>query len=107
VSLPQIRDKLRVNIVNALRSVFAGGPEAREETTWQSGMVLSGFDPVAVDTVCLDKLNRHRRTRLDSSQKPLPYIDADPAMTEHLRAASQKGLGCCQLHSIRILERLF
>ncbi len=107
VALPQIRDRLRINIVNALRSVFDGGPDATDESTWQSGMVLAGIDPVAVDTVCLDRLNRERKTNRTRNFKPLPYIDEDPRVVGYLDAASRKGLGCSQLHAIRIPERLF
>ncbi|MBN1510582.1 MAG: DUF362 domain-containing protein [Phycisphaerae bacterium] len=107
VALPQIRDRLRINIVNALRSVFDGGPDATDDSTWQSGMVLAGIDPVAVDTVCLERLNRERKTNRTRNFKPLPYIDEDRRVVAYLDAASRKGLGCSQLHSIRVAERLF
>jgi hypothetical protein len=107
VALPQVRDKLRMNIVNALRSVFEGGPDATDDSTWQSGMVLAGTDPVAVDTVCLERLNRERKSNRTRNFRPLPYIDQDRAVVAYLDAASRKGLGCSQLHAIRVVERLF
>ncbi|UCG17708.1 MAG: DUF362 domain-containing protein [Phycisphaerales bacterium] len=100
VALPQIRDKLKLNIVNALRLVFDGGPEARDDLTWESGIVIAGFDPVAVDTVGLELLNRTRKSLR------LPYVDRRQGKVAYLGAASERGLGCSRLHRIEVAKRL-
>ena len=48
VALPQIRSKLRLHVVNALRMIYEGGPEAREGWVDAAGVLLFGVDPVAV-----------------------------------------------------------
>lgn len=100
VALPQIRDKLKLNIVNALRLVFDGGPEAHDDLTWESGVVLAGFDPVAVDTVGLELLNRTRKSLR------LPYVDTGQGRVAYLAAAAERGLGCSKLHRIEVAKRL-
>ncbi len=60
VNLPPIRDKLRLNLVNALRIVFDKGPEAYHEAIWDAGIILAGTDPVATDTVGLSIINMQR-----------------------------------------------
>ncbi len=102
VALPQIRNKLRVHIVNALRSVFDGGPEAHDSLTWQSGIVWAGFDPVALDTVGLDLINQHRKRK-----RQLPYVDADRRRVDYLHKAAARGLGCGTMYEIKLAKRLF
>lgn len=99
VSLPQIHGKLRLHLVNALRVVFDGGPEARHEFLWDAGIVLASRDPVASDTIGLNLINSQR------SMLALPDIDYPVRRTTHLLAAEILGLG--QANSYRIeLEKL-
>lgn len=101
VALPQIRNKLRIHIINALRTVFDGGPEARDDLIWQSGTLLAGFDPVGVDTVGLELLNCTRR------KLRLGYVDENRARVAYLDAAAKRGLGCALLYEVRQVKRLF
>jgi len=63
VSLPHIRKKLRLCLVNALRIIFDKGPEGSAETVSDEGMVFAAFDPVAADAHGLTILNEVRRSR--------------------------------------------
>jgi hypothetical protein len=90
-----------VHVVNALRSVFEGGPEAEEALTWQSGIVWASFDPVALDTVGLDMINQYRKR-----QRGLPYVDEDRSRVDYLPKAAARGLGCATMHKIRVLKGL-
>ncbi len=87
VALPQIRSKVRLHLMNAMRAVFDGGPEVRPENRWIYAGIVAGMDPVAVDSVGVDILNEQR------IRAKLPPIAADAAGIPHLRAAAQKGLG--------------
>lgn len=87
VGLDSIRSKLRLNIMNGLRTVFAHGPEARPEYIDNTGMVLVGSDPVAVDVVGLDVLNKLR------GERGLPAIQVDSGDVPSLVDAAEKGLG--------------
>ncbi len=93
VALSQIRDKLRLNIVNALRVVFDKGPEPRSAGTWDAGMLLGGIDPVATDSTGLDIVN---------SQRLLLGMDGIDltGRAHHLRAAWKRGVGQYGLHEI-------
>jgi len=56
-----VSSRLKLNIVNALRVVVDGGPDAREADIVGYGGLLLGFDPVAVDNVGLSILATERR----------------------------------------------
>ncbi len=94
VGLPQIRDKLRLCLVDALRVVFAGGPEATARTISDEGVLLASRDPVATDTVALGLLNDVRK------QQRLPPIEAPNGMLGYLTMATRQGLGVSAAHRI-------
>ncbi len=60
---PPIREKLRLNVVNALRVPFDLGPEAGEPEIATAGALLLGRDPVACDAVGFSILNEIRALR--------------------------------------------
>ena len=94
--LPQIRDKVRLNLVNALRVVFDRGPEARDEFTWDAGILLASTDMLACDTVGLNIINIERKIL------GLGDVDAGTRRTLYLAAASERGLGKGDLHRIEL-----
>lgn len=96
VALPKIREKLRLNLVNALRVVFDRGPDANEDFTWDEGLILAGRDPVACDSMGLETLNSRR------SAVGLCAIDRTGSRTAYLRAASQRGLGTANPYRIEV-----
>lgn len=83
VSQEELRDRLKLCLVNAMRMVIDRGPDARPEDIVLSSRLLAGFDPVAVDSVGLSLLSSERRARGLASEIPVPY----------LVAADQLGLG--------------
>jgi hypothetical protein len=98
VALPQVRSKLRLHLVNALRVVFDGGPAVTEDCIWDAGTLLAGRDPVALDAVGLKTLDRVR-TKLG-----LPRIATDAGPPAYLRAAAERGLGTCRLHRVKLVK---
>lgn len=97
VASQPIRTRLRFCVVDALRVVFEGGPDASVETISDEGAILASIDPVAVDTVGLMLLNdvRHRHG--------LPPIVRSPAGVGYLRAAHRLGLGAASPHGIDLV----
>ncbi len=86
-ALPAIRSKCRLIVVDALRPLCHGGPEADPNYRWDYQGLILGTDPVAVDTVCL-KIIQARRDQIRSPHWPL---EASP---KHITAADTKyGLG--------------
>ncbi len=87
VCLPAVRDRLKLHIVDALRVVSAGGPDAREVNIDTASTVLISRDPVAADTVGQDILDARRLVRR------LPRLAADSGKLPILATAARKGLG--------------
>lgn len=87
VNMPVIRDKLRLNIVNAIRVIYDTRPDATRDPLGQANTLLLGTDPVAVDTI--------GQTVLDSlrQEKGLQPTTPEPGMVQQHRLAAEKGLG--------------
>ncbi len=86
-ALPQISGKLRLNIMNALRTAYHNGPLVDPNYMDNTGLLLLGPDPVAVDAVALDALNAVRQSF------DLPPITLDAQHVPALIDAAEKGLG--------------
>lgn len=98
LSLPQIRPKLRIHIVNALRAVFQGGPLPDKEELWRHSGILVGTDPVAVDQVATDLINDER------ARRGLPVIGDREGHVPHVRSAAERGLGTDDQDYISLLQ---
>ncbi len=98
VALPEIRNKLKLNLVDGLRIVFDGGPEATSNNVADAGFVLASADPVAVDSVGLSIINRVRKTR------GLAALASGPGDIDYLAAAHVRGLGIAVAHGITIVR---
>ncbi|MCH7814215.1 MAG: DUF362 domain-containing protein [Planctomycetes bacterium] len=98
VALPQIRDKLRLHVVNALRLVYAGGPEAPETSTAGAGLLFVGTDPVDIDTIAIDEINYHRNSH------DMRVIEPEDGWLGYLQRGAERGLGCANPHDIRVLK---
>ncbi len=95
-----IRDKTRLIICDALRPQWDLGPVPAPGRRWNLNALIFGFDPVAVDAVGLDILERKRKTIGSLSQRwQLPYA------REMLAYGQEKGLGVADLARIEI-ERI-
>ncbi len=97
LALSEVSGKLRLNIMNALRIAYHGGPLVTPHYVESAGLLLMGRDPIAVDAVALGTLNAARRK---AGLAPIPLDE------EHLPAlidAAGKGLGQV---NFRMIERL-
>ena len=59
--LPEIRNKTRLTITDALTTQYDGGPPFMPQWAWQFNGLLVGFDPVALDTVAWDIIEKKRK----------------------------------------------
>lgn len=98
VSLPQIRKKLRLCLVNALRVVFDKGPEGGIETVSDEGVVFAAIDPVAADAHGFRILNEIRRS------KQLAPIASSAHAVAYLRAAHLRRLGIVVAQDIQVIQ---
>lgn len=101
VAAPPIRSKLRLCLVDALRVVYDGGPEAHAEGLSGAGVLLAAFDPVATDRVGLSILNAIRR------EHGLNPVARSVEELAYLAAAHRRGLGVALWDGIdRVRNRL-
>ena len=87
VALPQIRSKLRVNVMNAVRALYDGGPAVQRQGIWSHAGLIMSRDPVAVDAVGIDIINDHRQ------RHGLPAIGNAAGQIPHVHAAARLRLG--------------
>jgi hypothetical protein len=59
-TIPQIKTKNRLIIMDALRPVFHGGPSVDPKYLWNYNGLMIGSDHVAVDTIALKIIQRQR-----------------------------------------------
>ena len=94
VALPEIRSKLRLNIVNALRVVWDRGPQARLEFTEPVGAMILGQKPLTTDTIALALLDDVR------AGKGLRSAAASSGQIAYFAPAAAHGLGTHEPHKI-------
>jgi uncharacterized protein (DUF362 family) len=94
-SLPPIREKTRLIVLDALTGMYDGGPFGPGRQ-WDCGQILVSADPVALDTVGWSLLNARREA---GKLPPIPF----PA---HLRTAGRSPyhLGVNDLQRIEVVE---
>lgn len=100
VAADPIRSKLRLTLVDAMRVVYKGGPSATARSLANEGVLLMSRDPVAVDAVALEVLNRARE------RFGLPEIASSAADIPYLAAAHRLGLGIAVRHGIKTVRIL-
>lgn len=97
VALPQIRRRLRLSIVDALRVVYDGGPDPVGDTVADAGAILVSRDPVAAEAVGLGVINEIRSGyNLDPVAKGAEDLG-------YLREAVRRGLGHSAAHRIDLV----
>jgi len=91
---PFIAKKLRLVVCDGLKGQYHGGPAFRPQWTWPAGTLIVGNDPVAVDRIGLELIERKRRK---AGMPPLKEVGREPS---YIRTASERGLGVGNLKNI-------
>ncbi|MBN2432099.1 MAG: DUF362 domain-containing protein [Acidobacteria bacterium] len=97
-SHPDIRQKLRLNIVDAPVGQYHGGPAFNNRYTWTFGGLLLAVDAVAADRVALDLIQRQRQSA------GLRTLRQDNRYPAYIDVAGEMGLGEATLSAIRRIE---
>ncbi len=97
-SHPAIRKKTRLNVCDALRVQFHGGPGYKPRWTTEFNGILASTDPVALDTVCLEETERLRKSA------GLRTLREEGRYPGYLAAASALGLGVSERGRIDVLN---
>jgi len=95
---PPVRERLRLVVCDALRPQYNGGPSLRPQWQWPYGGLLVSTDPVALDRVALEILEKKR---VAAGMKPL---EAEKRPVRYLASAQARGLGTADLAGIEILS---
>ena len=96
VSLPVIRDKTVLHIVDGIRAQYNGGPSSKPQFVWEHKALYFSTDPVAVDRVGWKALDKKR---VEVGMKPIAEAAPDQfssflhRQTEHVEIAGSLGLG--------------
>lgn len=98
VGLPAIRDKLRLHLVDAIRVVYDGGPEASSGAILNLGVILASTDPVSVDAIGLEILNDAR------ARAGLTPVAHGAEQVPYLRAAHESGLGIGARYAVNLVQ---
>jgi len=98
--LAEIRSKLRLHICDATAACFEGGPAFKPEFTWQPNALMVAEDPVALDQVGWETVERKR------AEEGLKTIAADGRAPRYIATAADKDhrLGTDDRKRIRIVE---
>lgn len=95
----QVRQRLRLIIADALWAQCHNGPARDDRYRWQADTVLVGIDPVAVDAVGIDMIEKQRKAM------GLKTLAEDGRAPEWLKTAKTMGVGEAELGKIEILRQ--
>ena len=96
VSLPVLRQKAVLHIVDGVRASYHGGPGGRPEFMWEHKTMYFATDPVAVDKTGWKAIDAKRA---EKGMAPIALSKPDKASTflncqvEHIEIAGSLGLG--------------
>jgi hypothetical protein len=95
---PTLKGKTRLIIVDGLRALYHGGPQVDPRYLWDYQGLVFGTDPVAVDAVCLDIIQKKR-----NEVQPPEWLLSPPP--KHIEVADKKyGLGTSDLTKIKVVK---
>jgi len=99
-SLPEIRSKTRITITDTLTAQYEGGPPFMPQWTWHFNGLLAGFDPVALDTVGWDIIEKQRKVN------NLPSLKQANREPTYIATAADENhrLGCNDLGKIEVVS---
>lgn len=96
VSLPIIRQKVVLHIVDAVRASYHGGPSGKPQFIWEPKTMFFGTDPVSLDKTGLKVIDAKRREvgmpsiALSKPDSASHYLNCQ---VEHIEIAGMLGLG--------------
>lgn len=96
VSLPIIRQKVVLHIVDAVKASYHGGPGAKPQFIWEPKTMYFGTDPVALDKTGLKVIDAKRQevgmatVALSKPDSASHYLNCQ---VEHIEIAGALGLG--------------
>jgi hypothetical protein len=96
VSLPVVRQKVVLHIVDAVRAQYHGGPTYKAQFIWEPKTLYFGTDPVAIDKTgwkAIDAKRKQVGMLPIALSKPDKYSHFLNCQVEHIEIAGMLGLG--------------
>jgi uncharacterized protein (DUF362 family) len=96
VSLPVIRNKAVLHILDGIKGVYHGGPGARPQFVWEHKTMYFATDPVAVDRIGWEQIDKQRLAvgkKILVEDYPDKFSTYVHRQTEHVEVAGALGLG--------------
>ncbi len=97
LAFPVIRDKLVLNVTDALRAQYDGGPMPLAQATYLHNSLYFATDPFALDMVC-------HRLMVEKRKAMGVKVNEHPMYSEYLRYGERLGLGVADPEKIRFLK---
>jgi len=97
-TMPDVKGKAKLVIVDALRPLFDKGPQVDPQYLWDYNGIIAGTDPIAVEAVCL-KIIQTKRDQFKGEPWPL-----SPPPTCVETADKEYHLGCSDLGKIQVVK---
>jgi uncharacterized protein (DUF362 family) len=95
---PEIREKTRLIVLDALRPQCHGGPGNRPKYRWDLGALIASHDPVALDAIGWEIIEQKR------AELGLPSLKQDGREPRYIRIAESFGLGNARRENIKLVE---
>ena len=96
VSMPVIRNKVVLNILDGVKGLYHGGPGSRPEFVWEHKTLYFATDPVALDHICWKAIDQKRVAmglKPVAEDRPDKYSTFLSRQPEHVEIAGAMGLG--------------
>ncbi|MEW5944617.1 MAG: DUF362 domain-containing protein [bacterium] len=97
-ALPQIRGKLRLCVVDALRCVYDGGPLDSPRHKWNQNEIHVGADMVALDAIGWEIIEAKR------AENGLRSLERAGRKPVHVLTAEKRGLGTTDMKNVDVRE---
>ncbi|MCX6596505.1 MAG: DUF362 domain-containing protein [Acidobacteria bacterium] len=105
VSIPTIRNKAVLHIMDGIKALYHGGPGARPQFVWEHKTMFFASDPVALDHIGWQELDEKRlavgRLKL-ADELPDKFSTFVRKQPEHVEMAGALGLGEWDLKKIDV-----
>ena len=105
VSMPVIRNKAVLHILDGVKGLYHGGPSAKPQFVWEHRTIYFATDPVALDHVGWQAIDEKRKA---AGMKPVAEDPPDKFSTflhrqpEHIEIAGALGLGEWDMKKIQL-----
>ena len=96
VSMPVIRNKAVLHVLDGVKGLYHGGPGSRPQFVWEHKTLYFATDPVALDHVCWKAIDEKRVAmglKPVAEDRPDKYSTFWSRQPEHIEIAGAMGLG--------------